>query len=48
MTTTQTKTDEQIKSMSKSFKEVNDRLNSYLLKDRVSNYHFLLFDLFLE
>ena len=44
---TQTETDEH-KPLKKTFKEVIDRLNYYLLRDSVSNYHFLLFDLFLE
>ena len=42
----QTEINEQTKRMSE-FKDVNNRLNLYLLKS-VSNYHFLLFDLFLE
>ena len=43
----QTEINEQTKKMSE-FKDVNNRLNLYLLKGSVSNYHFLLFDLFLE
>ena len=43
----ETEINEQTKRMSE-FKDVNNRLNHYLLRGGVSNYHFLLFDLFLE
>ena len=47
---TETQNDEQTKKfekMSETFKKINNRLNNYLLRDSVSNYHFLLFVLFL-